>query len=194
MSDSLLPLGWNEFFAAQIREVPPGTIPARVLVQQRTNFIVAAHDGEYRATVTGRLRFLSGQQADLPVVGDWVMLRPIPTERAGSITAVLQRKTAFSRRAPGREEIEQVIAANIDVLFLVTGLDENYNLRRIERYLGPAIRSGAQPVIVLNKTDLCPFVDEAIQEVRAVVGTAPIHATNSRLKTSTNCGPTWVAV
>jgi len=179
MSDFFLQLGWNAFFAAQIRELPPGTLPARVLVQRRTNFLVAAHDGEYRATVTGRLRFLSGAQADLPVVGDWVLLRPIPGERTGSITAVLQRKTAVSRRAPGREEVEQVMAANIDVLFLVTGLDENYNLRRIERYLATAIRSSAQPVIVLNKVDLCSFVEEAIAEVRAVVGTAPIHTTNA---------------
>jgi ribosome biogenesis GTPase len=181
MTDALLRLGWNEFFAGQLQgTVESDTVPARVIVQQKTNFIVATADGEYRATVTGRLRFLSGRQAEFPVVGDWVVLRPAPGEQSGSIIAVLQRRTTFSRRAAGREEIEQVVAANIDVVFLVTGLDEDYNLRRIERYLTIAIQSGAQPIIVLNKADLCPFVDDVIEEVRAIVGGAPIYLTNAR--------------
>jgi ribosome biogenesis GTPase len=181
MSDALLQLGWNEFFAAQLRGTAGNdTIPARIIVQQKTGFIVASADGEYQAKVTGRLRFLSGHQADIPVVGDWVVFRPSPRERSGSIIAVLQRKTAFSRRASGREEIEQVAAANVDVVFLVTGLDENYSLRRIERYLAAAIRSGAQPIIVLNKADLSPFVDDVLEEVHAVAGTTPIHLTNAR--------------
>jgi ribosome biogenesis GTPase len=181
MSDALLRLGWNEFFAAQLRgTVENDTVPARVIVQQKTNFIVASAEGEYRARVTGRLRFLSGRQADFPVVGDWVVFRPAPRERAGSIIAVLQRRSAFSRRAAGREETEQVVAANVDVVFLVTGLDENYSLRRIERYLAVALRSGAQPIIVLNKADLCPFVDDRREEVRTIAGGAPIYLTNAR--------------
>ncbi len=180
MSDPLLNLGWNEFFAAQLPMTPPGqTVPARVIVQQKTSFIVAAADGEYRATVRGRLRFLSGRQAEMPIVGDWVAFQPAPGERSGSIRAVLRRRTAFSRRAPGREEIEQVVAANIDVVFLVTGLDDNYNPRRIERYLAVAAASGARPVIILNKADLCPSVDRAMEEVRAISGGAPVHATNA---------------
>ncbi len=180
MTDPLLRLGWNDFFAGQVQgTLGGGDVPARVIVQQKTNYIVAGAGGEFRATVQGRLRFLSGRQADLPVVGDWVVFRVAPRERSGSIVAVLQRKTAFSRRAAGREEVEQVVAANIDVVFLVTGLDENYNLRRIERYLAVALRSGAQPVIVLNKADLCSSVDDAVEEVRAVSGEAPIRVTNA---------------
>ncbi len=180
MSDPLLNLGWNEFFAAQIKQTPQAeTVPARVIVQQKTNFIVAAADGEYRATVRGRLRFLSGHQAEMPAVGDWVVFQPTPGEHSGSIRAVLQRRTAFSRRAAGREEVEQVVAANIDIVFLVTGLDDNYSLRRIERYLAVAAASGARPVIVLNKADLCPSVDRAVEEVRTISGGAPIHATNA---------------
>lgn len=181
MSDPLATLGWNEFFAAQIQETPHSeTVPARVIVQQKTSFIVAAANGEYRATVRGRLRFLRGRQADMPVVGDWVVFHPTPGERSGSIRAVLQRRTAFSRRAAGREEVEQVVAANIDIVFLVTGLDDDYNLRRIERYLAVATASGVRPVIILNKADLCPSVDRAVEEVRTISGGIPIHATNAR--------------
>jgi ribosome biogenesis GTPase len=188
VSDSLQLLGWNEFFAQQLKEQPnPDAVPARVIVQQKTYFIVMTAAGECTAKVTGRLRFLSGRQADLPVVGDWVVFRPTAGEYAGSILAVLQRKTAFSRRAPGREEIEQVVAANIDIVFLVTGLDGNYNLRRIERYLAVAHRSSAQPIIVLNKADLCSFAHEAVQDVRAICGGAPIYVTNAKSSTSVDC-------
>jgi ribosome biogenesis GTPase len=185
MTDPLLLLGWNAFFADQLHgAMESSTVPARVIVQQKTNFIVSAAGGEYRAAVTGRLRFLSGSQAELPVVGDWVLLRPAPGERSGSITAVLQRRTTFSRRAAGREETEQVVAANIDVVFLVTGLDENYSLRRIERYLAVALQSGAQPVVILNKADLCSSCDEVMRDVRAVAGGIPVYLTNARSRES----------
>lgn len=185
MTDPLLRLGWNDFFARQLQgTLSHDAVPARVIVQQKTNFIVAGAGGDFRATVKGRLRFLSGRQADLPVVGDWVVFQPAPGERSGSIVAVLQRRTAFSRRASGREEIEQVVAANIDVVFLVTGLDENYNLRRIERYLSVAARSGARPVIILNKADLCSSINQAVADVRAISGGAPIHCTDARSASS----------
>lgn len=194
MTDPLLFLGWNEFFAAQLQGIPAGDeVPARVIVQQKTNFIVAGADGEFRAKIKGRLRFSSGRQADLPVVGDWVVFRPTPGERSGSIVAVLQRRTAFSRRAAGREEIEQVAAANIDVVFLVTGLDDNYNLRRIERYLAVALRSGAQPVIVLNKADLCPLIHDVVEEVRLISGGAPIHVTDARSASGVDALRTYLA-
>jgi ribosome biogenesis GTPase len=188
MSESLQLLGWNEFFARQLKEhTYPDAVPARVIVQQKTYFIVMTAVGEFTAKVTGRLRFLSGHQADLPVVGDWVVLRPTGGERTGSILAVLQRKTAFSRRAPGREEAEQVVAANIDIVFLVTGLDGNYNLRRIERYLSLAHRSGAQPILVLNKADLCSFVDDAVEDVQAICAGAPLYVTNAKSSSSVDC-------
>ena len=181
MSDSLRDLGWNYFFAKQLQDYPESdVIPARVLVQQKTKFIVATEAGEFHAKVTGRLRFQSGRQAEFPVVGDWVVFRPTSGEQTGSIVAVLQRRTSFSRRAAGREEIEQVVAANIDVVFLVTGLDENYSLRRIERYLAVALHSGAQPIIVLNKVDLCHDIDSTVREVRRVSGGTPIFLTNAR--------------
>lgn len=187
MTRRLAELGWSPFFEEALAGAEnEGVVPARVVIQQKTNYVVAGEEGEFRATITGKLRFVSQRHSEFPVVGDWVLLRPAPGERSGSITAILPRRTAFSRRAAGRADVEQVAAANIDVVFLVTGLDENYNLRRIERYLILAARGGAHPVIVLNKADLCPFLDEAVTEVHAIAGGVPICVTNAKAKEGVN--------
>lgn len=104
----------------------------------------------------------------MPAVGDWVACMRRAETREADIQAVLPRRTRFSRAAAGPETSEQVVAANVDMLFLVTGLDHNYNLRRIERYLAVAFESGAEPVIILNKTDLCLDTNERLAEVKAI--------------------------
>src|SRR5512147_418832 len=183
MNQRLAELGWSSFFEDALAGVEKeGLLPARVVIQQKTSYVVAGEEGEYRAAITGKLRFVSQRKSEYPVVGDWVLVRPSPAEMAGMITAILPRRTAFSRKAAGREDVEQIAAANIDLVFLVTGLDENYSLRRIERYLVLAARSAAQPVIVLNKSDLCPFLDEAVAEVHAIAGGVPICITNARAR------------
>lgn len=110
-----------------------------------------------------------------PAVGDWVALRPIDHGRA-VIHAVLPRRSAFVRQAAGRRSDAQVVAANVDVVFLVTGLDGDYNPRRIERYLTLAHSSGASPVVLLNKADLCDEIDPRLREVDAIVSSTPVHA------------------
>src|SRR5258708_5339651 len=130
-----------------------------------------APDGESLARVSGRLRHEASGRVDFPAVGDWVVL-----DAAGAgggdarIKAVLPRTTHFSRRAAGNPTEQQVVAANIDVVFLVSGLDHDFNPRRIERYLLTAFESGATPVIVLNKSDL---VDEPAAFAAAVPALAP---------------------
>jgi ribosome biogenesis GTPase len=136
-------LGWNGFFAGQ----DYAGVPGRVASASRERFVVWTEYGEVEAGIGGRLR-RSG--AAWPAVGDWVALRL----DASVIEHVFDRKTVLSRMQPGRAMDEQVLAANIDVLFLVSGLDSEYNERRIERYLVVARRSGARPVILLNKSDL----------------------------------------
>ena len=140
---SLEKFGWNSYFESQL--VRPAEA-ARVALADRELFVVWTADGEREATISGRLRYEAG---DWPVVGDWVAL-----EAGTRIAAVLPRWTAFSRKEPGKATREQVIAANIDVLFVVAGLDGDFNLRRLERYLLTARESGARPVVVLNKSDL----------------------------------------
>ena len=140
---SLEKFGWNSYFEGQL--VRPAE-PARVVLADRELFVVWTESGEREATAGGRLRY---EGDDWPVVGDWVAL-----EAGTRIASVLPRRTAFSRKEPGRATREQVITANIDVLFIVAGLDGDFNLRRLERYLMMAWESGARPVIVLNKADL----------------------------------------
>jgi ribosome biogenesis GTPase len=136
-------LGWNGFFASQAREGVPG----RVASATRERFVVWTEAGEVDVGISGALR-RSG--AAWPAVGDWVELGC----DAAVIHRVLERRTVLSRKQAGRAIDEQVLAANIDVLFIVCGLDGDYNERRIERYLVAARQSGARPVIVLNKADL----------------------------------------
>jgi ribosome biogenesis GTPase / thiamine phosphate phosphatase len=136
-------LGWNGFFAGQ----ECAGVPGRVASAIRERFTVWTEAGEVDAGVGGNLR---RPGSVWPAVGDWVALRP----DGPVIEHVYERRTVLSRKQAGRAFDEQVMAANIDVLFIVTGLDGDYNERRIERYLVVARQSGARPVIVLNKADL----------------------------------------
>ncbi len=113
------------------------------------HFVVWTETGEVDSSVSGALR---KPGALWPAVGDWVVLR----SDDAVIDRVLARQTCVSRKQPEREIREQVLAANIDVLFIVSGLDRDYNPRRIERYLVMANESGARPVVLLNKADLAP--------------------------------------
>jgi ribosome biogenesis GTPase len=137
-------MGWTEFFE---RQLAPGGAPGRVASANHGRFLVWTAAGDVDASVSGLLR---RNAALWPAVGDWVVLR----DDAEVIVKVLDRRTKLSRKQPEREIREQVLAANIDVLFIVSGLDRDYNERRIERFLVMARESGARPVVLLNKSDL----------------------------------------
>jgi ribosome biogenesis GTPase len=112
---------------------------------------------------------------DLPAVGDWVVFEPLPPPSRSMIQALLPRRSAFVRKVAGQTTQEQVVAANVDVVFLVNALNEDLNLRRIERYLTLAWESGSNPVIVLTKSDLCEDLEHALGEVQGVALGVPIH-------------------
>lgn len=170
-------LGWDDFFANHFQPfLPSAFVPARVVLEHKHTCVLLSAAGEYTATCTGRMLHAAVARTDLPAVGDWVVARPRPGERLADIHAVLPRRTKFSRRAPGEEELEQIVAANIDTVFLVTALDDYFNLRRIERYLAVAWASGAQPVVVLNKADLHSDPAAAQAEVTALASGAPVVA------------------
>lgn len=174
---TLAALGWDDAWA---RDFAPWAAdacePARVSVQHREQFEVFAADGPLPAGCTGRLRHAAAGAGglDLPAVGDWVAVRRRPGEARADIHAVLPRRTKFSRRAAGEADVEQVIAANVDTVLLVTALDQNFNLRRIERYLAVARASGASPVVVLSKADLHPDPAAACAAVTAIAAGAPV--------------------
>lgn len=164
---SLEQFGWNSHFQNEFAQVSgPGKTAARVTCLDRGLFVVWGETEEIEATVSGQLRHSS---QDWPAVGDWVVL-----EDGSRISAVLPRKTALSRKQPGAVTEQQVIAANIDVVFIVSGLDGDFNPRRIERYLLLARDSGASPVVVLNKADVCVESSQAVETTEALASGAPV--------------------
>ncbi len=174
-------LGWNAELGEQFEPYrADGLVPGRAVVQHRGAYDVLVEGGELRCDVTGRLIHEASSSAELPVVGDWVAVAPRPAERAGTIQALLPRRTKFSRKTAWQAAEEQVVAANVDVVFLVTSLNEDLNLRRLERYLILGWESGAQPVIVLTKSDLHPAPEAAVAEVGAIAYGVPVHAVSNR--------------
>jgi ribosome biogenesis GTPase len=168
--------GWDEVWEEKFTDfAEKGLRPARVLAQHRHSYSLWTGSGETDAEVAGALLYRA-EAGSLPVVGDWVAVRQYSPSDVAIITDVLPRSTKFSRKASGSVAEEQVIAANIDLLFVVCGLDHDYNLRRLERYLVAARQSGAQPVIVLSKADLSNDLQVRVAEVKAIAAEAPVLA------------------
>jgi len=174
-------IGWDDYFerifSAYRNE---GLIPARIIRETHHIYVVQAESGEHAAQVGGLFHYNAVRKSDYPTVGDWVAM----SESGGTfiIEKVLERKSCFSRKAAGyrkssdREADEQVIAANIDILFIVNSLDggRNFNLRGIERYIAMARESGARPVIVLNKADMCEDGEQTLREA-SIAEDIPVH-------------------
>lgn len=158
-------LGWDERWASVFAEhAPNDTVPARVAIEFNHIYRVITADGELQAQLAGRLRHQALGRYALPAVGDWVAVRRNPGEDTAVIEGVLPRRSKFSRRAAGELTEEQVVAANIDTVFLVSALDHEFNPRRVERYLLLAAHSGATPVVILNKADIAgPHVADAVE-------------------------------
>lgn len=168
-------LGWGEFFQANFKTYAEnGYECGRVALEHKNFFRVYTQHGDVLAQISGKLRHEAVNPSDLPAVGDWVVIRSAP--QTVVIHAVLPRRTSFVRKTAGSRTEEQIVGANIDTVFLLTSLNQDFNVRRIERYLIIAWESGANPIIVLSKSDLCDRVADAITEVHAVARDVPIHA------------------
>ena len=166
-SNTLEDFGWSPFFQEQFQKLSsPGSIPARVISEFKNSFQVFCEHGIFTAEIAGKMRYQDEAQNNYPAVGDWVVIKPLVEEQKGTIQAVLPCKSKFSRKTAGELTREQVVSANVDTVFIVSGLDggRNFNLRRIERYLTLAWNSGAVPVIVLNKVDPVPGCREIHSE------------------------------
>ncbi len=168
---------WTDTFA---RVAPPGTIPGRVTTEHRGGYGLVTDNGEVTATVSGRFRHEALTVEDFPAVGDWVAVEIADGGQAGVVHTVLPRLTRFLRPQRGDIAQAQVLAANVDVVLLVTGLDHDFNLRRLERYLALSWSSGAEPVIVLNKSDLVDDLGERMADVAAIAPGVPIRAVSAR--------------
>ena len=170
-------LGWDETFASAFEPFrEQGFAVARVGLEHRGAYRVFTEEGEIWAEIVGRIRYEATGRADYPAVGDWVVITVSAGEPRAAIHAILPRKSKFSRRAAGRDAEEQIVATNVDTVFLVQALTGDYNVRRLERYLVVALESGARPVIILNKADLAEDREEKKAEVEAVASGVPVHA------------------
>ena len=177
-------LGWNPLFEAHFEPFKNRDfIPARIALEHKRAYLVYGEHGELSAEVSGKFRNEAADRGGFPAVGDWAAIRSRPEEGKATIHALLPRKSSFSRKAvraggpsygPGKTE-EQVLAANVDTAFLVSGLDGDFNPRRIERYLTLVWDSGATPVIVLNKADVCEDIETHIAAVESIALGVPIH-------------------
>ncbi len=150
-------------------------------VQHKNAYTLYTEHGELRGEVTGKMLHLAASQQDLPAVGDWVVISARPNENAATIHATLPRRSQFVRRAAGDKEVAQVIASNLDHVFLMMGLDGDYNLPRLERYLVLAWESGASPIVVLNKADLCDDLDQKKQKVEAAALGVPVLIMSAKI-------------
>jgi len=151
-----------------------GLVPGRVVAGHSRLLHVRTQEGEAVAAVAGRLRHEARGPLGLPTVGDWVALRPPEAGHRAVIEGLVPRRTAFVRRAPGDRSVAQVLAANVDTVFLVMGLDGDFNPRRLERALVLAWESGADPVVLLNKADLCEDLAARRRETECVAPGVPV--------------------
>ena len=174
----LTKLGWNaerdEQFAPYLAK---GFLPARVAVEDKHFYRLWTADAELTAQVTGKLiHEARGDHARLPKVGDWVAIKLVPNEEKAAIQAVLPRRTQITRKTSGRNTAAQILATNIETVFLVTAADPTFNAARLERMLVMGHESGARPVVILNKTDLCDDLEAKLAEAAQAAGDALVLA------------------
>jgi len=169
-------LGWNPYYEKyRVENNYSRNQIGRVVAEYKHLYKVYTVDGEYLAEVTGKLRHQATNRAMFPAVGDWVVVQELAGESKLIIQEVLPRQSKFSRKVAGGVTEEQIVAANVDTLFLVNALNHDFNVRRIERALILAWEGGAQPIIILSKGDLCDDIPSKISEVESVALGVPIH-------------------
>jgi ribosome biogenesis GTPase len=177
-------LGWTDFFEKQL-DTDDARLKgvARVSAEHRTSYRVLSDSGELQAELSGRLRHELELSGDTPAVGDWVCITARGTENRATIHRCLKRLTAFRRREAGGTSREQIVAANVDTAFIVSSLNRDLNLRRIERYLTLAWESGAEPVVLLTKSDLCEDPAAAEARVASVAQAVKILTVSAQMNT-----------
>ncbi|MCP5496463.1 MAG: ribosome small subunit-dependent GTPase A [Leptospiraceae bacterium] len=182
-------LGWDSFFESNFHPYKSQDFePARIIAEYRDLYKVITMDSlELIAEVSGKFEYTAAERGDFPVTGDWVVIRKLQNNNKAIIYHVLERKSKFSRKIPTAKTEEQIVSANIDIAFIVQGLDHNYNLRRLERYLVMAWESGAKPVILLNKADLCEDIEDVLLEVSSVALDTPVYIIDSFSQAGYEC-------
>ena len=180
-SERLYQYGWNDHWASCMNDemIQSGLVPARVIAQFTNQYRIITAEGESVAEVSGKFQFHAASRSEYPGVGDWTAVQPLQGEARAIIHAVLPRRSAMIRKAAGSVPEEQVIGANLDTLFIVNALNSDFNVRKIERYLITAWESGATPVVLLTKADLCEDTPDRIAAVCAAAPGVAVHAVSA---------------
>jgi ribosome biogenesis GTPase len=180
---SLKQLGWTPEWESAFDKIENNEDlePARVLEEQKDLLRVGTARGTLRAVTAGRLRHAAAGPEEMPAVGDWVAVEArAPAEGRSRVHALLPRRTALLRKTAFRRTQAQVVAANLDTVFCVTSLNRDFNPRRLERYLALVWESGARPVLLLNKADLCADAEARRAEAETLAMGVPVHTVSAR--------------
>jgi ribosome biogenesis GTPase len=186
---TLQQLGWNDYFQAQLNSLDISNkdelLLARIAIQHKNQYVLFSEAGELTGEMSGKLRFRiestvvqsTDDTISFPVVGDWVLVK-LYAEGKAMVEEIVPRKSKFSRLTPGERTDEQIIASNIDYVFIVSSMNKDFNKRRIERYLTMAWENDLKPVIVLSKSDLATEEEKEyyISEAEALAGGTPVHS------------------
>lgn len=176
--------GWNQHWQSlmdSMQDPNKPLVPGRVTAQYSKQYRIITETGEKTAAVTGKYEYEALSRSDFPAVGDWILVEPLQGESRAVIHRLLPRATAMTRKEAGSVPDEQVIAANTDTVFIVSALNQDFNVRKIERYLIAVWESGSQPVVLLTKADLCDDPDEYVSQVVSSAPGVPVHAVSSVL-------------
>lgn len=188
MNTDLISLGWNETFQLHFEAIKQSNlIPARLTRENRGQYIIHSGDKERVARLSGTVRKKMQSNGLQPIVGDWLLVEPNPVSPEYDIRHILPRTSLFERQVAGKASDFQSVAANFDYLFLLSGLDGDFNINRIQRYLSLAWNCNAQPVLILNKMDLVGDLQPLLAEAREVARDIPIKAISAIDPSSLNC-------
>ncbi len=172
---NLKSIGWGPYFEEALKEFPDDCHPGRISARYKNSYRILTANGEVIGTISGKMH----HRKSYPAVGDWVLVSQWDDGKKATIEEILPRKTKVSRNISGKGIEEQVIVANVDSIFIVTSLNKDFNLKRLERYLAIVHESGAKPIIVLNKADLCSDIPEKRKQLEALSGDVPIHVVSA---------------
>lgn len=173
-------IGFDDFFQKHLKNLNTEKFPiGRICAEYKENYKLFSECGELNANISGKFRNSCKTREDFPAVGDWIKFEYIKSENKAIIQEICPRKSKFSRKVAGIQTQEQIIASNVDFAFIVCALNYDFNLRRIERYLSLVWQSGATPVVILTKTDLCVDVQSKILEVENIAFGVDIHAVSN---------------
>jgi ribosome biogenesis GTPase len=191
---TLAALGWNDSLAQAFAPyAAEGCEAARVTLELKGYCEVTGEAGARLGECSGKFIHSAKAPADYPAIGDWVAVTPQPGDPTRvAIQAVLPRRTKFSRRAAGEDVLEQIVAANVDTVFLVSSLDGNHHLHRLERYLAAAYASGAQPVVVLNKADLAEDTAALQAEIAGIAPALPMFVISAQTRRGLKALAPWL--